>query len=81
MIARHEDEFPVRLMCRVLQVSVSGYDAYRRRPESWRTVIDDVLLAHVRIAFAESGETHGALRVHYELRAAGLSTSPNASRV
>ena len=49
MIARHEDEFLGRLMCRVLAVSVSGYDAYRRRPESWRAVIDDVLLAHVRI--------------------------------
>ena len=75
MIARHEDEFPVRLMCRVLEVSVSGYYAYRRRPESWRAVIDDVLMAHVRIAFAESGETYGAPRVHHELRAAGLPTS------
>jgi transposase InsO family protein len=62
-------------MCRVLQVSVSGYYAYRRRPESWRAVIDDVLMAHVRIAFAESGETYGAPRVHQELRAAGLPTS------
>jgi transposase InsO family protein len=62
-------------MCRVLAVSVSGYYAYRQRPESWRTVIDDVLMAHVRIAFAESGETYGAPRVHHELRAAGLPTS------
>ena len=54
MIARHVDEFPVRLMCRVLAVSVSGSSAYRRRPERWRAVIDDVLMAHVRIAFAES---------------------------
>lgn len=75
MIARHEDEFPVRLMCSVLAVSVPGYYAYRRRPESWRAVIDEVLMAHVRIAFAERGETYGAPRVHQELRAAGLPTS------
>ena len=75
MIARHEGEFPVRRMCRVLEVSVSGYYAYLRRPESWRAVIDEVLMAHIRIAFAASGETYGAPRVHYELRAAGLPTS------
>lgn len=62
MIARHEDEFPVRLMCRVLAVSASDYHAYRRRAESWRAVIDDVLMAHVRIAFAESGEAY--VQVH-----------------
>ena len=75
MIARHRGEFPVRLMCRVLEVSVAGFYAYCRRPESWRTVIDDVLMAHVRIAFKDSGETYGAPRVHQELRAAGLPTS------
>ncbi len=75
MIARHRDEFAVRLMCRVLEVSVAGFYAYCRRPESWRAVMDDVLMAHVRVAFAESGETYGAPRVQHELRAAGLATS------
>ena len=64
MIARHRGEFPVRLMCRVLDVSVAGFYAYCRRPEIWRTVIDDVVMAHVRIAFKDSGETYGAPRVH-----------------
>ena len=75
MIARHQGEFPVRLMCRVLEVSVAGFYAYRKRPESWRAVIDDVLMAHIRVAFAESGETYGAPRVLQELREAGLPTS------
>ena len=56
MIARHRDEFPVRLMCRVLDVSVSGFYAYLRRPLFWRRVSDEVLMAHVRIAFAASGD-------------------------
>jgi putative transposase len=75
VIARHRGEYPLRLMCRVLHVSVAGFYAYLQRPEPWRAVIDDVLMAHVRIAFAESGETYGAPRVHQELRAAGLPTS------
>ena len=77
MIAHHEDGYPVRLMCRVVAVSVSGYSAHRRRPERWRAVVDDVLMAQVRIAFAESGETYGAPRVHHALRAARLPTSTN----
>jgi hypothetical protein len=36
-------------------------------------------MAHVRIAFAESGETYGARRIHQEMRAAGLPT--NTKRV
>jgi putative transposase len=75
VIARHQGEFPVRLMCRVLEVSVAGYYAYRKRPPSWRAVIDDLLMAHIRIAFAESGETYGAPRLLRELRAEGLPTS------
>ena len=57
MIARHRGEFTVRLMCRVLEVSVAGFFAYRKRPASWRAVMDEVLMAHLQIAFAESGET------------------------
>lgn len=75
VIARHRDEFPVRLMCRVLAVSVAGFYAYLKRPASWRAVIDELLLAHVRIAFAESGATYGTPRVLQELREAGMPTS------
>jgi putative transposase len=75
VIARHRGEFQVRLMCRVLEVSVSGFYAYLKRPLSWRAVIDEVLMAHVRIAFAESGGTYGAPRVLQELREAGLPSS------
>lgn len=75
VIARHVDEFPVRLMCRVLEVSPAGFYAYRQRPETWRAMLDDVLMARIRIAFADSGETYGAPRVLLELRAEGWPTS------
>ena len=76
VIARHLREFEVRLMCRVLEVSPSGYYASRKRPPSWHALIDEVLMARVRIIHAESGETYGAPRVHVELQAEGLPASP-----
>ena len=76
VITRHRGEFEVRLMCRVLEVSPSGYYASLKRPSSWHALIDEVLMAHVRIIHAESGETYGAPRVHRELQAEGLPASP-----
>ena len=75
VIARHRGEFPVRLMCRVLDVSVAGFYAFCKRPETWRAVVDDVLMARITVAFAASGGTYGAPRIYNELRAEGLPTS------
>lgn len=76
VITRHRGEFELRLMCRVLEVSPSGYYASLKRPPSWHALIDEVLMAHVRIIHADSGETYGAPRVHRELQAEGLPASP-----
>jgi len=59
-------------MCRVLEVSPSGYYAFLKRPPSWHALIDEVLMAHVRIAHRVSGETYGAPRVRQDLQAEGL---------
>jgi putative transposase len=75
VITRHRDEFKVRLMCRVLEVAPSGYYAAAKRPPSWHALIDELLMARVRIIHQESGETYGAPRVLRELRAEGLPTS------
>jgi putative transposase len=76
VITRHRGEFEVRLMCRVLEVSPSGYYASRKRPSSWHALIDEVLMARVRIIHEESNATYGAPRVHRELQAEGLPASP-----
>lgn len=75
VITRHRGEFEVRLMCRVLEVSTSGYYASRKRSPSWHAVIDEVLMAHVRMIHHASGETYGAPRVQRELQAEGLPAS------
>lgn len=76
VITRHRGEFEVRLMCRVLEVSPSGYYASRKRPPSWHALIDEILMARVRVIHEESNETYGAPRVHRELQAEGLPASP-----
>jgi putative transposase len=67
-----KEEFPVQRLCKVLEVSPSGYFAWRGRPACERQRDDLVLLAHVRSAFALSNETYGSPRMTHELRDQGL---------
>ena len=72
---RYHSEFKMSMMSRLLAVKPSGYYAWRKRGRPARAIADDVLLAHVRCAHAESRATYGAPRVHRELRAQGVCTS------
>jgi putative transposase len=75
VITRHRRAFPLRLMCRVLEVAPSGYYAWRKRSPSLHAIADELLMARVRLVFAESGGTYGAVRTCEELRAQGVPTS------
>lgn len=48
MIERCRDEFPIRLMCRWLKVSVSGYNEWSKRPASARQVDNERLVVRMR---------------------------------
>lgn len=65
-------ELPVEMACAVLNVSVSGYYAWKRREASPRQRRDMVLLAHIRAQFVTSHETYGSPRMHVELKEDGL---------
>jgi putative transposase len=67
-----KEEFPVTRLCQVLEVSPSGYLAWRSRPASPRQREDLVLLAHIRSAFVRSNGTYGSPRVTRELQDEGL---------
>jgi len=71
-IARHEGAYPVRLMCRVLEVSPAGFYQARRRAPSRRAQADGQLRVHVRAEHAESDGTYGAPRIAHALTAAGF---------
>jgi len=63
----------VERMCSLLDVSTSGYYAWKCRGSSRRQRADMVFLAHIRAHFAASNGTYGSPRMHVELREAGLS--------
>jgi len=71
-IDRRRDRYPVRLMCRLLKVSASGYYAWRIRPESSRTKSDRALVGEIKRAHQESKGVYGSPRIHAELVANGL---------
>jgi putative transposase len=72
LIDAAKEEFPVTRLCQVLNVSSSGYFAWRSRPASPRQREDLVLLAHIRSAFTLSHETYGSPRMTRELQDGGL---------
>ena len=75
LIQAHRDEFSVSLMCRVLQVSRSGYYDWAKRPPSERTPEEQRLRIEVRSIHRRSGRTYGSPRVHRHLRAQGIRCS------
>jgi putative transposase len=76
-IEDHRDEFPVTRMCKVLNVSSSGYYAWRKRPVSAREVANQQLLEKIEVVHTESHETYGSPRVYHELKAQGVACSEN----
>ena len=47
-IENHRDEFPVKRMCKVLDVSRSGYYAWRGRPPSEREMANRALYKKIK---------------------------------
>ena len=74
-IEDHRDAWPVRLLCDALEVSASGYYAWRGRPESARVSVNRGLLADVRRIHEQHRRRYGAPRIHAALRAEGRSVS------
>ena len=58
-------------MCAVLGLSASGYDAWRGRPESQRSLANRELTEDIRLIHAESSGCYGSPRVHAILRRHG----------
>ena len=53
-IAAEKAHFPVRVLCRTLAVSPSGYYAAQQRPPSRRAQMDTTLLRRLHLTHAES---------------------------
>ena len=59
-------------MCDVLEVSRSGYYAWKDRMKSAREIRNDKLLEEIRQAFFESKKRYGSPRIYKQLRSEGI---------
>jgi putative transposase len=74
-IQRYKRVWPIRVPCRVLRVSVSVYHqhlARLREIAQRRHLSDEVLLVHIRAAYAENLGAYGWPRIWRQLRAQGI---------
>lgn len=74
-IHAHRTEYPVAWMCVRLEVSRSGYYAWRKRPLCARKQQDARLKLLVRVVHAQSRSTYGSPRIHHALRKQGHRVS------
>lgn len=67
----------MKLLCDTLNISRSGYYAWKRRPESERDQKNRDLTARIRLIHDKSDGTYGSPRITAELRAEGTSCGKN----
>jgi transposase InsO family protein len=68
-------DHPVRLLCRLLGVSPSGYYGWRQKRPTKRQREDAALAAKIAAAHRASRKTYGAPRIIEDLREEGIRTS------
>jgi transposase InsO family protein len=72
-IVHHHQEYPVSTMCQVLEVSVSGYYAWKHRPMCARQLADEQLSARIHQVHAATHQIYGSRRIRAELAEQGSS--------
>jgi len=71
-VKANQASYPVATVCRLLEVSSSGYYAWLKRAPSKRAREDAILSDRIRDIHLRSRNTYGAPRVHEELRDEGV---------
>jgi len=75
LIKANQALYPVARLCRTLDVSQSGFYAWRNRAPSSRRRSDIVLGDRIEALFGQSNRTYGRPRIHADLRDEGVSVS------
>lgn len=79
-IAAEKARYPVRLLCRCLGVTRSGYYAWAQRRPSPRALRDGHLIHRLRLVHAIHRRVYGRPRLHRALRDEGVRISPKRVR-
>ncbi|WP_299760445.1 IS3 family transposase, partial [uncultured Pontibacter sp.] len=78
----HRNQFPVEKMCRVLQVSASGYYYWLQNPVSLREQKEQELVEQITEVYRQSKCRYGSPRISFELREQGIRVSrPRVARL
>ncbi len=67
-IERERQSYPVERLCKMMEVSRSGFYGWRRRPKSKRAQQDEGLTRQIHHIYAQNRRVYGAPRIHAELR-------------
>lgn len=74
-IEEHSQEHPVRVLCRALEVSESGYYAWQTRELSPHAREDARIAAEIQQIYHEHRRVYGSPRIQAQLRERGISCS------
>ncbi len=72
-IKEHLEEYPVRLMCQVLDVHPGGFYAWRVNPLSIRSKENHAITSQIKQCWLESGAFYGYRKIHDDLRSLGIT--------
>ena len=76
-ISTHRETFTVGRVCKLLNVSRSGFNAWLKRPESRRSRENKSLEAKIRVLHAASHGIYGAIKIHQDLIDDGVRCGKN----
>jgi len=74
-IEQHKQEFPVVVMCRVLDVSESGFSAWRKRPTCQHDREDAQFIQDIQQVFDRHQGRYGSPRIYREIKEQGRNIS------
>ena len=67
-----EHDFEVEMMCTLLEISRSGYYAWKKRSPSKRVTRQEMIVEKIRAIHKTSRQTYGSPRIHARLRKDGI---------
>jgi putative transposase len=76
-MGEHRESYQIKSMCKVLNVSRSGYYAWKTRQPSIRQRDNEDLLGHIREVHTQSRRLYGSPRIAAELNERGLRCGKN----
>ena len=79
-VARYRPVWPTRMMCRLLEVSTSGFYEWFGRSPSGRSIANAGLLVLIRESYVVAGESCSENRVARLMRGAGITAQPKPRR-